>query len=879
MPLTPEEEAELAELEKQLSPEFLKAVPSGGSVTPAPKNSLGVTGVINQPEAPLSPEDSEVGRIASALDPRFDLIPQGLALLPATNDTRGVEGYKAGSTGPVKWAFEPPVAVVRKQLLENPNMLRLLRSDPPSPEEIAAMDSSSPIYQDAANYMWARTMEAADKGGYQVYRHSKMPWGQENNIAGGMSTLGLKLGGMMQPIQDIKDAFVLGFDDTAALGASRAIQETAFPEQKLYSNGFDVMGVDEDVPQKTADVNAWTAEDSPLAYGMGQGLGAVVGAPRKIYQMIVGGGDDLARAAAKTRLGDLATRAPSAVNGAAGLAGEVGAGAAEAAITQAGQEAVDATAAGFHGPNRTREPVLGAGERILDTAEDAALWGLGGSALGRLAGSGADFLRNADRLGGAIGRTESSMRWGPLSPFLGPGLQKDVKATVKQARKERHLPGDYIAQEIQPAMAEVATKRATSIEAGNRATREQIYGTTEGRAALPVTRLQETALKEIRAHHQPTEGKPHAVNEKSRPAIRTFNQHIADVSTEPIEGAIKLSPSEVDTFLNPHWRHRLWQRESEAAAAARESRPPERVERDAYLRTVKDARRRTAVDDEIEDEIEERLQDRGGAAAEAGPGDKVYDDVEQAVLAERVEEEAFEETNGGVGDWLRRQGKGTVYVVPYRYDAERVEKIIQGLPEGELLEAALADRKSRSLRGEAGGWSRLREEQDTALEGAQADAKRTTFENVAKHQTMRPADKNEADLFRGLAREAGVEQGLDRLRNVNEAVGLQRQAWGRGMEGEKRAFFSPQNFVDTAYVRAFPVLRALEPGGDVTGGMMSRMALMGQIEEEKARADEVERAKPAYEKRRADLQKDKDREREKAKKERARRRTEKHRDD
>jgi hypothetical protein len=60
---------------------------------------------------------------------------------------------------------------------------------------------------------------------------------------------------------------------------------------------------------------------------------------------------------------------------------------------------------------------------------------------------------------------------------------------------------------------------------------------------------------------------------------------------------------------------------------------------------------------------------------------------------------------------------------------------------------------------------------------------------------------------------------------------------------------------------------------------MSRMALMGQIEDEKARTDEVERKKPGYEKSRAAVQTEKARERDKQKKERERRRTEKHRDE
>lgn len=871
MPLTPEEEAELAELEKRVSPEFLKA--SGRSVTPAPDNSLGVTGIIGQPDAPVvSPEDSELGRLAAALNPQFDLIPQGLALLPATNapDPKRREAeagvYKGGSKGEVKYAYEPPVGLVRKQLLENPNMLRLLRADPPSQEEIAAMDSSSPLYQDAANYMWARTMEDADKAGYTVYRYSKMPWGNENLS---FDNLGHKLRGGVQPLIDMSSAFVMGADSIAALGAGRAAMETTTPQTQMHvPSNVDYMGLDEEVEQSTADLNRMNIEENPLSYVGGQAYAATRnwGAPGLIYKGILEGGGKLAQLVARTRLGALAAEAPPAVKGAASLAGEVGAGTGEAVATQMGQEIVG-----------DRAP--GGGERLADTAESAALYSAGGAALGRVAGAGANALRNADRLGGAIGRTESNMDWGLLSPFLGPGLKKDIKATVKKARAERHMPGDYIAQEIQPALADVANRRVTSIERSNLAAREQVFGTKEGRAAEPVTRLQEAALKDIRARHQPTDGKPHAVNEKSRPALRVFNTHIADVTTSPVEGAIRLSPSEVD-YLSPSWRHRLLEKEHASAWAGKG--PPD-VERASYVSaSAKGKAARERLDEEIEEEIEDRLQARvKDPESEDWPekGSAEYREVEQEVLAERVEQEAFEETNGSVGDYLRQRGKNAVYVVPYRYDAERLEKIIADLPDGDLRKAALADRASRPLRGEEGGWSRLREKQDAALEGAQADERRTTFENVAKHQTMRPADKSEADLFRGLAREAGVGERLDQLRGINEAVGLQRQAWGRGMQGENRSFFSPSNAVDTAAVRAFPVLRALEPGGSLTGGRMSRLALMGQIEDEAARAAEADRARPTYERNRARLQAEKDEARAKEKKERARRRTEKHRDD
>lgn len=873
MALTPEEEAELAELEKQVGPEFLRA---GGSVTPAPENSLGVTGVINQPAAEPSHEESEVGRIASALDPRFDLIPQGLALLPGTNDPRGdeaaIHAYKAGTAGPVKFAYEPPVAVVRKQLLENPNMLRLLRSDPPSPEEIAGMDESSPIYQDAANYMWARTSEEAAKKGHTVYRYSKMPWGQENDVAGGLGTLGLKLGGAMQPIQDIKDTFVLGFDDTATLGAARAAQETLVPEQKMNVPGnVDVMGLDESAPQKTADLNQWQMEESPIAYGAGQVAGAVVGAPRKIYNLILEGGDELSKLVAKTRLGALADSAPW-VRGAAGLGGEVAAGAVEAAGTQAGQEAVDMV-----NPN-TRGPVLEAGERVLDTGESAALWSLGGAGLGRLAGFGADAIRNADRFGGAVGRTESSLSYGPLSPLLGPSLSGETKDIVRRANREGNEAGDYIAEKIAPAIQGKAaehTKRAIGRERSETA---NFHQTTEGQAELPVTHLQQASLERLRAHHQPQAGKqPHPVDDRFRPAQKVFNRLIDDVSFEPIEGAVKLSPDEAGAFLGGSWRYKLLKDDIEGAAAKAKGASPEPIERDGYLRTIKDKRARDAAEEEIDASIDDILGDANPTAA-------AYERAEQQVLRERVEEESFIEATGGtLGDYIRARGKDAVYVRPRGYDAKRTETLIKGLGDEELVEAAKLDRQQRPMDGKKGGWEERRKKHADDIAKAKATEesiapKESAFEAVASHADKRAGDKERADVLRRLADETGTRGDLDRLRNLVDARNIQRQAWFRSPKNSPRGF-GVQNIGDAAMLRAFPVLRALEPGGDVTGGMMSRMALMGQIEDEKARQSEVDRGAPAYEKRRAGLQKQKDDKRAKEKKERERRRTEKHRDD
>lgn len=851
---------------------------TGASVTPAPDNSLGVTGIVNQPEAPVAHEETEEGRIAAALDPRFDLIPQGLALLPATNDSRGVEGYKAGTTGPVKYAYEPPVSVVRKQLLENPGMLQLLRSDPPTPQEIETLDSDSPLYQDAANYMWARTMEAATKGGYQVYRYSKMPWGQEGDVGGGLGALGLKLGGAMQPLQNLKDAYVLGLDDTATLGAARATQESTRPEQRLNVPGdIDVMGVNEDAPQKTAEVNEWTAEESPIAYGLGQATGAAIGAPQRIYNMIMEGGEQLAKLVAKTRLGGLLTKASPLAKAAGGIAADTAAGTAEAMATQAGQEAIDRDMPGERGP------VLGAGERIMDTGESAALWGLGGSALGRLGGLGADAIRNADQFGGAVGRTESSLSYGPLSPLLGPSLNKDTKALVRRANREGNEAGDYIAEEIAPSIQQAAANRTRAAEGAQQAERANYQASEAGQQMLPVTGLQVASLDKLRRHHQPLPGGGlRAVDDKARDAQKVFNRHIDKVSLEPIEGAIKLTPDEASSFLAPSQRRKLLLDDIEAAG---ERRAGTVIDRKAYLETV-DAKQRAAVDEEIQASIDDLLQQKktGDRALDIDQRSAAYKEAEQQALRERVDEEQVLEPFGGsFADYLKQRGKEGVFVTPAAYDAKRTDTLIEGLSDKELLAAAKHDRAQRSHDGKRGGYSEMRDKHERDIAKAKKTEeeiapKESAFSAVASHADKRAGDKEKADTLRGLADEAGVRPKLDQLRNLMDARNIQRQAWFRSPKNSPRGF-GLQNVGDAMKIRAFPILRALEPGGDVTGGMMSRMALMGQVEEEAARQAEVERARPAYEERRGKVLDDKAAKREKAKKELERRRTERHRDE
>lgn len=866
--------------------QWAKAGPSPvANQTPAP-GKLGVTGIIGQDQpAQPSPEDQQVAAVASQLDPRFDLVPQALALQPATTHPGGDQaaeaGWKAGDKGEVRFAYEPPVAVVRKQLLENPALLRMLRDkNPPSPDEIVNLSASDPLYKDVANYMWGQAAKKAMDSGQTLIRYSQAPWSQDGSMVPSLEGLKNNIQGAAFPVKDALGAVLLGVDDTANFGAGRAAMEHMAPKANMHvPGGGDVLGLNENAEHETKDLVQYGLEDNRGSYALGQLAGSF--APWALANRVIGGiaagGAPLVEAITKSKAGQLAARAPELLKQGAGALKDAALGTTEAALTQAGQEGVQMGRDTFNNGLPSGDRLAEAAERVKDVGADASKYALGGSVLSRLGGAAAEGMRGMDRYGGAIGRTEPNMNYGPASVITGPRLNKETKAVVKEARKTGHMPGDIIAEKIQPKMAEVAERRATSVATNNLAEREGVFGTAEGRATMPVTNLQETALKRLRAHVQPNAAGGHAVDESVRPYQKVFNRHVADVTTTPVEGAIKLSPSEVDSVLSPHWRHRLMEGE---VAAARAGKPAEDIERAAYLKVAaKNKGARDALDDEIENEIEDRLQARTkDPDAEDWPekGSAEYRQVEQEVLNERVEQEAFEETNGNVGDLLRRQGKD-VYVVPYRYDAERTEELIKGLKDEDLQRAALADREARPLEGKPGGWSRMREKQDAAQATADKAVKETSFENVAKHAELRPGDKQQADLLRSVADEAGVRGELDRARSINEAVGLGRQSRFMGPQGERKNILSTQAWGDAALLRSFPILRALEPGGVVGGGTLGRAALLGQREDDAQRFASESGPRANYERAYAKRMKEIAAEKEEGRKERQRHRTEKHR--
>lgn len=872
MALTPEEEAELAELAKTagIDPALAAAAaPKKGAVIdqkPTPGTEAGLGGIkavygkdwtpYGQGGQPITqtPEDrarddaaidSEAARVAGMLDSRFSIVPQILALQPATNDPGGDEAaaakYQTGQRDAI-FIYEPPVDVVRRHLLANPAMLRAVSPDEvPSAQDIAGLTADSSLYKTAADWMFKKADETATEKGQKIVRYSKAPWlWSDKSIP---ETLKLKIQGADSEWANQAQAFVLGADDMGLAGAGRATQESMEPTSRLTQPR---LGLNESAAQSSADVNTWTEQEYPLSYGAGQVVGMLN--PRSVFNRLWGmldeGAGALVKAAAKTRLGAYAaeTAAP-AVKSVAGAAGDAATGAVAAGAGQVAQEYVDAAG------RRELPDLREAGERVLDVGKTGGYLAGLGSGGRRLAEAGAGGIRQSPRFTGprgpgAVGRTEANMeyRFGRE-----PRLSGETRSLVKEANEGGYQPSDVLTEEIAGPVGKAAEQnaRASADRAG--AVRAGYRRSAEGSTAQPVTQLQETSLEKLRDHYQPQEGgRLRAVNDRTPPSLKVFNSAAGDVSTAPAKGAAKLTPDEAENFLGGRLRYKLLKDDIEAANARAKAAPVARVERDEYLKAL-DPKKRAAADEEIEASIEDIVGDVTPTAARR-------DAVEQQVLRELVDEASFVEANGTLGDYLRQRGIDAVYVTPRALDARRTDTLIGLLKDDDLAKAAKLDRRQFPAGGKKGGYHDLLEKQDAeAARHAQIEKSVApggdAFQPVAGLYQSHPGEKQLVDQVKALADQAGVRQQLDRLRGLQETLAIQNRASFRGPQGQTRSPFAPQNVMDAAQLRlAFPVLKSLEgPLGPLRGSSAGRPALMGGGEAEAAQRRAESGARGRYE--------------------------------
>lgn len=876
MALTPQEEAELAELSKAegIDPAFARAAaPPKGAVidqppTPGSEDKLGgIKAVYGKDWTPYAPggqpisqtgddrarddaaTQAEAERVAGMLDPRYSLVPQILALQPATNDPHGDEAakakYQAGQKDAI-FIYEPPVDVVRKHLLENPAMLRAVSPDEvPSVGDIQIMTSDSSLYQSTADYMYKTASEAADAKGQKIIRYSQAPWVQSDQ--GVLKTLSLKLKGAGSEAANQAQAFVLGVDDMGAAGIGRAGQELTEPTTMLTQPR---LGLNESVPQSSADVNGWTEQEYPKSYLAGQALGML--SPRSVFNhlwgMVETGGGKLAAAAAKTRLGGLAARETAPVlKSAAGAVGDAATGYVAAGLGQAGQEMV-------HAAGQGELPDLGeAAGRVKSVAGTGGVLAGLGSGVRRLAGSGADFIRDSPRFTGprgpgAVRRTEPNMEY-----RLGrePRLSGETKALVKRANATGDQPGDLLAEEIAPPIRDAAQANTRAARTQSDIERRAFQATPEGSTAQPVTHLERMSLEKLRDHHQPQpDGSLRPVDSGFREAHQVFNRHIDGVSLEPVKGAVELSADEASAFLGARARHQLVKDDIEQATRERLSKP---VDRNAYLAN-KSAKARDGINEEIEADIDDLIgSDKQGVPRTVDKRSAEYKAAEKQVLRERADTETTLEPFGGsLGEYLKQRGKDRVFVKPAAYDARRADTLVAGLKDPDLIEAAKYDRQQFPKNGERGGYELMRRRQDDRVAKAEKVEQTVApggdaFRPIAGLYHAHPGEKQLVDQVKGLADQAGVRQQLDRMRGLQETLAIQNRASWRDASGQTH--LRPTNWADAAQLRgAFPALKSLEgPLGPLRGSSAGRAALLGGGETEARQARAESGARGRYE--------------------------------
>jgi hypothetical protein len=218
-------------------------------------------------------------------------------------------------------------------------------------QDIEGLTSDSSLYKTASDWMYKKASEAADEKGQKIIRYRDASW-LRSDPSSIPKSLKLTLAGADSELANQGQAFVLGVDDMLLAGAGRATQEAADPSALLTGSRMDEtmltqprLGLNESVPQSSADVNAWTEQEYPLSYGAGQVVGMLN--PRSIFNKLWGaleeGGELLVKSVAKTRYGARAAEAVApAIKGGARAVGNALVGGAAAGVGQMAQEYVDA---------------------------------------------------------------------------------------------------------------------------------------------------------------------------------------------------------------------------------------------------------------------------------------------------------------------------------------------------------------------------------------------------------------------------------------------------------------------------------------------------------------------------------------------------------
>lgn len=511
-------------------------------------------------------EEEQAATLAKQVNPALPVLPQVLATQPNTNDPGGDDAFKdkwvanAGA-GDAVTVYEPPIAVARKDLLEHPEMLQaLFPGEEIPPEFIHMMDENSDIYRTYADHKWGEAANAATAAGKTAYRQARMPW--LHGEAGGLSplqTLLQKARGAIDPAVEAANAFVLGVDDTAAFGAGRrageALDRAVGSAPSADPNAVGGVSGEARAGADPTAINEMLEEEHPLAHTAGQvvGLLSPLGAAGRLWKGLQTGVEAGAKAVGGGALRQGLTR----------LAGGTAAAGVGAGVSQAAREGVEAAAS----LERTGDSGTTLGEaagRSVGAALDPVnlALGAGGELIGGAGGAIAKGIRESPRYGGAVGRFEGL--GGKIKFGRGPVAPKGVQEAIEKGKARDIRPEAVIAEELTPAIAaaeEAATRAGDAqakqavkdLKAETHQAHEQYYASPEGQAQLPITQTVGEEVKHLRERYQ---SKPNGLQligtgKIARRMKTEFNADIDAVSLKPAPGAIELSPEEAEAFLHP----------------------------------------------------------------------------------------------------------------------------------------------------------------------------------------------------------------------------------------------------------------------------------------------------------------------------------------
>jgi len=859
-----------------------------GGAQNAPEQGLSV------PQPAAAPTESDLAQsVMRRLDPSLPVPAQALAIQPATTHPKGDQAAAAEwSTGRldnpngVTVVYEAPVAKVRERLMESPGLFQALGYEAPlTPEAVMALEADDPVVQSYNDYEWRRVADAASKAGRTAYRYSRAPFMQANEHGGTLDTLGTKLKFGALPALNIGSAFVMGYDETASFGgASRAaesgligdVQPPPAAAQGVVPGSVKVGGGKDEVVGALGQEGGSMVEqldtlreEHPVATTAGEVIGAAPGLVTGAVKGAVGTVSRAGAEAVERGLGQLAHWNPAnslwewVTNGGKGWASKVanpllkvgsdilhaGAGAAADQLTREGVRAGTELA----GTGETSVTAQGALDRGLDAAKYGAALGAVPAVASRAGGAGRQAVE--DRFP-HLQAAEPHLQWGASSVVTGPRLKPETRQVVREARNKGVSPVGALAEEVAPAVAETAAKN-TKVERGRvEAQRGNFRNSPEGATPQPMTHLGRASLEDLRSGHQPLpDGSLKAVDDSHREAKRVFNRQVSDISLAPVDGAVELTAAEAGAFLDRRAQARLLKDDIEAAAADQAKKT---VDRKGYLATQPQLKR-GEINEEIEAAIDDLMPvDKEGATLSIDQRTAAYKDAEQQVLKERVGAEMVLKPFGdSLAEYLEQRGKSTVYVKPDAYDATRTDRVIDGLKNQKLKDAAQYDRDQFTKDGERGGYSLDRRRQDAAVKKAERVEKTVApdgdaYKTVVRHGFPRAGDEQDAAAMREVAGQAGpeVRKKLDDIRSLNSALDVTGRSWFAGKEGGRQGILSMSNQADAASLRAYPVLRSLDTMGGLARGGGGRLETIGKGDEEseKRRRERDEKRAPEYRK-------------------------------